>query len=107
MALTPVLASLHFRVISAGQAAEQAIVYLNQREVFRGRMAVQSVVYNLVIAANQLKASGQYPDQLTYVNQLVQFYTAQMNSILRPNAAPAVATAIAANQANLLTAGGV
>lgn len=79
--------------------------FLNQREVIRGRMAVQSVVYNLAAAANRLKASGQYPERLAYLDQLVKFYSAQMNSVLRPSGAPAVATAIAANQANLLTAG--
>ena len=102
--MDPVLASLHFRVQMAGAAIEQAVEFLGKREVIRGRMAVQSAVFNLVAAANSLKASGQHPDRLAYVQQLVQFYTAQMNSVLRPAGAPTVASELAANQGNLLAA---
>jgi hypothetical protein len=100
----PVLASLHFRVEMAGAAAEQAIAFLSQREVLRGRMAVQSVVFNLTAAASRLRASGQYPDQLSYVEKLIQFYAAKMSAVMRPAVGPAIAAELAANQANLLAA---
>ena len=104
MPTDPVIASVHFRVESAGMSVERAVSFLNQREVIRGRMAVQAALYDLVAAERALKASGQYADRLAYVQQLVQFYTAQMNQILRPAAAPGVAKSLADNQANLLSA---
>jgi hypothetical protein len=98
------LATLHFRVQMAGTDIERAASFLNQREVLRGRMALQSAVYNLSSAAVALKQSGQYPNQLAFVQQLVAFYTGQMNSVLRPATGPSVASTLLSNQGNLLSA---
>ena len=104
MPVDPALAALYFRVQMAGASAEQAISFLNQREVLRGRMAVQSVVLHLTAARNRLKDSGQNPERLAYVEQLIVYYSAAMNTILRPAAAPGVAKSLADNQGNLYSA---
>lgn len=98
------LAAVHFRVQMAGQALEFAAAFLQGRRVFQGLTQIRQAAAHLQHASAHLKSSGQYPDLARFVDGLVAFYNAEIPKLVRPMSAPAVATEVFNNQANLLLA---
>lgn len=92
------LAATGLRILMAGEALERAISLLNARRVFQARMYVQQAVGDLVHARDYLKASGQYPALLNFVETLISYYGAEMGKIVRPASAPQVASELYSNQ---------
>jgi hypothetical protein len=106
VAIDPLLASVHFRVQSAGQNAEQAVDSLRGRRILPGRVALTNVVNNLAQAKAHLVSAGgtQYAAQIQYLDQLMTFYQGVAHRITGPMGGPAQADLVLSNQGLLLAA---
>lgn len=98
------LASVHFRIQSAGVAVERAVGELRSRQVFRAVVNLRQATQDLQGALEALRSSGAYPDLQSYVGTLVSFYQKEVGEVLRPMGAPALGSRLAASQGNLLGA---